>query len=241
LSKAIEIGFESKKLPVCKRCKKIYKTRQLCRVRDEHTEIPWNTTYICFEVHDSCLVNGKFVQAEGDKFVAEILPEKAIQAPYFADLDKLGPDPPICRDCKEKNYTRYHCRTNHCHTKMPWGAFYAVLKRIKNEVVTTAIHSDGADSVDGGISVPTLESPRPDRGFKDIRNSMDSLCQPLKRQNSYSFEEQHYGKRIKSEDKMIKPLVETVMNGNESSKAFVLIIHDEETSLHVSLIETYIN
>jgi len=236
LRKPIEIGFESKKLPVCKKCKKIYKTRQLCRVRDEHTDLPWNTTFICFEVDDTCLVNGHFVQAKGDKFVAEILPETSIQAaPYFADLDKLGPDPPICRDCKDKNYTRYHCRTNHCHPKLPWGTFYAVLKRVDSEDAKTAlISSDGVDFTDCGISVPTLESPNTERIFKDIGSGLDSLCQPLKRECSYSYEEETHSKRIKSGERRTKSLVETVMDVNESSKAFVLIIHEEETSLHVS-------
>lgn len=190
----VEIAFQSRKLPVCKKCKKIYKTRDLCRVRDQHTDLPWNTTYICFLVDDSCLVknrNGKFMMqqqqqhsspydgssrrdaaaAGGDQdadddgyYIAETIDVPTNNAGamclnahdkeeeshvlqqglknFRIGLDKLGPNPPICHDCKEKNYTRHYCRIHHSHTHLPWNTTYAWLKK-------------RADTAAGGNFLPT--------------------------------------------------------------------------------------
>ena len=56
--------FASKdqRLAVCHKCKKNYKTREMCRVRNGHTIEPWNTAYVCVTLDDSCTdVNGKYV------------------------------------------------------------------------------------------------------------------------------------------------------------------------------------
>ena len=45
--KPVRLPFPEKALPVCLRCKKNYKTRELCRVRDGHTGLPWTLTYVC--------------------------------------------------------------------------------------------------------------------------------------------------------------------------------------------------
>jgi len=161
----VEIAFQSRKLPVCKKCKKIYKTRDLCRVRDCHTDLPWNTTYICFLVNDSCLVNNRnwkqsFMQQQEQQsssssyaadqddgyYVAETIDvpsandmlklhnvEEAYHLhqlkKFHISSDKLGPNPPICHDCKDKNYTRNYCRIHHSHTHLPWNTTYAWLKK----------------------------------------------------------------------------------------------------------------
>lgn len=222
---------------MCKKCKKIYKTRQLCRVRDGHTDLPWNTTYICFIVDESCTVNGRFVQQEGDRFVAETIQEDVPPLPYVADLSKLGPNPPICRMCKEKNYTRYHCRTNHCHKQLPWGTTYAVLKRIENG--DGSLSHDCGDSVDGSISVPTLDSsPIADYRINDYtesRNDYDYAERPLKRQVGNDQEERAVIKRMRTNvhEKRNGLAIEDISQIAES-KAFVLVIHDEVPTLHVS-------
>ena len=238
LRKPIEIAFDSKKLPVCKKCKKIYKTRQVCRVRGGHTDLPWCTTYICFQLDDSCLVNGRFTQADDDKFVAEISPDEKIQTPYFADLDKLGPNPPICRNCKDKNYTRYHCRTNHSHRSLPWGTFYATLKRVENGDVTTALSADSVvdvDSIDIDLSVPNLESPN----TEEQGQGSDTEYASLKRRRDYTHGPKvEPFKRMKAGNKWDQPGVETVMDVKKS-KTFILIIHEKEISLHVSACQPF--
>lgn len=185
----VEVAFQSRKLPVCKKCKKIYKTRDLCRVRDQHTDLPWNTTYLCFLVDESCLVNsdGKFMMHQeqqqyyasfaGDasragrggheydadddgNYIAETINIPASNSTmclnvhddetfllqqqlknFRITLDKLGPNPPICHDCKEKNYTRQYCRIHHSHTHLPWNTTYAWLKKRPDE----NIHTPGAN------------------------------------------------------------------------------------------------
>ena len=97
LNQELEIPFQSpRKLLVCKKCKKIYKMRELCCVWDGHTALPWNTAYICFLVDDSCIEDWKLVQNEGDLFVAETVLDGEPPFPDVTCLDKLGPNPPVC-------------------------------------------------------------------------------------------------------------------------------------------------
>jgi hypothetical protein len=232
----IEVPFEARKLPVCKKCKKIFKTRQLCRVRDGHNTLPWNTTYLCFLLDDSCIVDGKFSQSQDDKFVAEMIPEDVTPPlPYIADLNKLGPDPPICRQCKEKNYTRYHCRTSHCHNQLPWNTSYAVLKRVEN--------SDGCcnDSTDGSTSVPNLDSPSTTGSHTCSNNNM---C--TKSSSDYNYdgvsskrslasgnhEDQFQMKKMRTDNHVFG--YENITQISEC-KAFVLMMHEDNISLHVSI------
>ena len=241
LRKPIEVPFEARKLPVCKKCKKIYKTRQLCRVRDCHTALPWNTTYICFVLDDSCIVNGKFAQLPGDTFVAEMISDDIPPVPYIANLNKLGPNPPICRLCKEKNYTRYHCRTNHCHKQLPWGTTYAVLKRIESGDTTVTI-TEGSDSIEESISIPTLDSPSTVEGharheeFAESRNDFDFSVGPLKRSASGEQDEMSRMKRARTKhvDHHALGFGYEDITQISACKAFVLIIHEEMTYLHVS-------
>lgn len=232
LKNPIEVPFEARKLPVCKKCKKIFKTRQLCRVRDGHTAIPWNTTYICFTLDDSCIVDGKFTQAQGDNFIAEMIPDDVPPLPYITDLDKLGPDPPICRMCKEKNYTRYHCRTSHCHKQLPWGTSYAVLKRVPS--------TDDNDSIDEGTSVPNLDSPDTTESKtysksvypKHSHEDGYARCS-TKRSLSNGIEDGFNVKKSRTGHRAFG--YEEDITHYSECKAFVLIIQEEKISLHVSI------
>ena len=131
----LDILFPNGKLPVCKRCKRIFKTRELCRERDGHTDIPWNTTYLCFIFDDSCL-------AKDSQGSTRIIDEDAMQCRITATLLDEAPDAdlyhlkhkeitkphtPICSLCKKKNYTRYHCREKQNHLHLPWVTFYIKL------------------------------------------------------------------------------------------------------------------
>mmetsp|Transcript_21466 Transcript_21466/g.26335 ORF Transcript_21466/g.26335 Transcript_21466/m.26335 type:complete len:500 (-) Transcript_21466:248-1747(-) len=141
LKNMMEIPFPVRKLPVCTKCKKIYKTRQLCRVRDGHTDLPWNTSYICFLLDDSCFIvddegNESLVQEDGPnpyKFVAKNTECSPVK--YVADLAKcVGVKVnPICMPCKLKNYATSHCRLKHEHNHLPWGTIYINLTAEKIE------------------------------------------------------------------------------------------------------------
>ena len=135
LKNDVEIPFPDRKLPVCKRCKKIYKTRELCRVRDKHTEVPWSTIYICVTVDESCFTRNedggmKLVEEGPMQFVARSIPGPP--AAYCSKSDALcgGTKSPICIACKDKNYTRHHCRVKNKHLELPWSTVYVILSAI---------------------------------------------------------------------------------------------------------------
>jgi len=132
LKNHVEIPFPDRKLPVCKRCKKIYKTRELCRVRDKHTEVPWSTTYICVTLDESCFTRnddgGKKLVEEGPmRFVAHSIPGPPTTYCSKSDTLSAGTKSPICMACKDKNYTRHHCRVKNKHLELPWSTVYVIL------------------------------------------------------------------------------------------------------------------
>eukprot|EP00555_Chaetoceros_dichaeta_P003795 CAMPEP_0198250954 /NCGR_PEP_ID=MMETSP1447-20131203/1949_1 /TAXON_ID=420782 /ORGANISM="Chaetoceros dichaeta, Strain CCMP1751" /LENGTH=454 /DNA_ID=CAMNT_0043935871 /DNA_START=128 /DNA_END=1492 /DNA_ORIENTATION=- len=153
LQNEIEIPFPDRKLPVCARCKKIYKTRELCRIRDGHTDVAWNTTHLCVSLDDSCFAQTTrgdlcLVDESTMKFVASTLKGPVI--PYRTKKsDTLLPDTPICMACKQKNYTRNHCRDKQKHRQLPWGTVYVVLSAVP--LPTKEIEKDDdIDSPDAG-------------------------------------------------------------------------------------------
>ncbi len=232
----IEVSFENRKLPVCKKCKKIFKTRHLCRVRDGHTTLPWNTTYLCVLVDDSCIVNGVFSQTPDDKFVAEMISGDTTPPSYIADLNKLGPDPPICRHCKEKNYTRYHCRTSHCHNQLPWNTTYVTLKKVENSDVCN-------DSTDENTSIPNLDSPSTTSSHtcsnsSALKNSLSThnyVRVSSKRSLVYEdgdHEDQFSIKKTRTDNDIFGH--ENITHISSECKAFILMMHEENTTLHVS-------
>jgi hypothetical protein len=121
---AIGIPFPECRLPVCERCKKNYKTRELCRNRDRHTSLPWTETYVCITVDESCSPpEQKDSLKDGGIFLAE----QAEPMPYRLPDEVADKDTPICTFCKEKNYTKAYCRIKQGHRELPWNTVYAKL------------------------------------------------------------------------------------------------------------------
>jgi len=147
-----------KKLPVCSKCKKIFKTRQSCRVKQGHTDIPWCTCYICIIPDSSCFTfdemgNQCLVKEDGldaHKFIAvpeECPPVKRYRA---EGLNCFGNKThPICMSCKDKNYSRSHCRIKHQHKHLPWGTSYINLmaKRIHNNISSGTQNEENDDEL----------------------------------------------------------------------------------------------
>jgi len=168
LKRPIDIEFPDGKLPVCQRCKKIYKTRELCRIRDGHNQIPWNTTYLCVSFDDSCLthnsrgeiclVNEEMMQC---RFEATLLDEPPL--PFRAK--KIHEDDlysPICTPCKEKNYTRHHCREKQQHSQLPWVTYYIMLRRVDLRSGHYGIDQMGAGVSDQNMhGIPSDTAPSP--------------------------------------------------------------------------------
>jgi len=80
--------------------KKIYKTGELCRVRDRHTEVPWSITYICVALNDSCFTRSSSAEMtlveEGPmRFIARSVPVPPNA--YRSKCEALGrTKSPIC-------------------------------------------------------------------------------------------------------------------------------------------------
>ena len=136
---SIEIPFSAKGLSVCEKCKKNYKTRELCRHRYGHTALPTGLTYICITLdssctkEDGCLIDGKLI--------AQSIPRQ----PYLMKKDING-SLPICSVCKEKNYTRAYCRNKLSHKMVPWNTNYVVLSAANSDY-SSRLNMSGFDSV----------------------------------------------------------------------------------------------
>lgn len=126
MPRAFDVPFAERRLPVCDRCKKNFKSRELCRRRDGHKALPWQTTYVVITLTDDVVVKAD----DGTMTHADI--------PVIAELQDtplmcLGPADgsmefePICKVCREKNYTRDYCRKTCKHTTPPWSTTYVKL------------------------------------------------------------------------------------------------------------------
>ena len=121
---AFDVTFPDRRLPVCQRCKKNFRSRDLCRTRDGHRALPWATTYLVVTLTDEVLSqneNGTLSYRRDIPIIAE--------TQNIPDLCK-GPaggfmaSEPICKVCKDKNYTRDYCRNVSGHTTPPHQAVY---------------------------------------------------------------------------------------------------------------------
>jgi len=135
----INVPFPDRRLPVCERCKKNFKTREHCRTRDCHTTLPWCDTYICVTLGSNCTRSGvggeKLLQGP---FVVKSLPP----IPFFLEGEKIDPLTPICLSCKDKNYTRTYCRSNKKHRQLPWSAVHILLTKTSTAVTTSQDNKD---------------------------------------------------------------------------------------------------
>jgi hypothetical protein len=126
MPRAFDVPFPPRKLPVCLRCKKNYRSRELCRQRDEHKSLPWQTTYIIVTLTESVLEK----REDGSQYITDMPVVATLQE--MPDLcrgpaDGFMSKQPICKMCKEKNYTREYCRTTSKHTTPPYQTVYIKL------------------------------------------------------------------------------------------------------------------
>ena len=150
----LRVQFPDCRLPVCERCKKYYKTRDTCRLRNRHTGFPWSSIYLCITLDESCIgPDGKsFTQ---DPIQAQILPWQ----PYSCKVD-LDADTPVCAACKHKNYTKSFCRTKHKHRQLPWSTVY-LLVRSMNGNTSVPSTSNSYEMSKGTVSSVSSLAPLP--------------------------------------------------------------------------------
>jgi hypothetical protein len=129
---SLNVKFPDSRLAVCEKCKKNFKTRDMCRVRNTHTTAPWTTAYICLTLDDSCL-------DENGKYVDKPLTVRMVQWQPFCVKDPFDPKTPVCAACKRTNRTRSFCRERHKHRQLPWCTVYVLLSALETADPSTVV------------------------------------------------------------------------------------------------------
>mmetsp|Transcript_11219 Transcript_11219/g.16071 ORF Transcript_11219/g.16071 Transcript_11219/m.16071 type:complete len:307 (-) Transcript_11219:49-969(-) len=143
-------------LPVCAKCKRHYKTRDICRIKFGHTDVPWTNTYICITLDDSCMnkEDGTYISGNDTKLHAVVLPPPPSQPPTGAQHsdntrsdEKATPTyivntcldgtAPVCMACKQSNRTKAYCRKKMRHKELPWNTLFVLLKLQRQHVDTS--------------------------------------------------------------------------------------------------------
>mmetsp|Transcript_32271 Transcript_32271/g.74307 ORF Transcript_32271/g.74307 Transcript_32271/m.74307 type:complete len:567 (+) Transcript_32271:80-1780(+) len=121
----LHIKFPDSRLPVCKHCKKNYKSRSVCRIRSGHLDLPWSTTYICITLDESCTTpDGKITQ--------QPLTARMIHWQPFCSKKPFTNEAPICAACKKTKHTQTFCREQHQHRQLPWCTVFVILSTVES-------------------------------------------------------------------------------------------------------------
>merc|ERR1712151_991646 len=139
LKQVLNVKFPDSRLAVCEKCKKNYKTRDMCRVRNSHTEEPWSTAFICITLDMTC-TDSTGTRHVDKPFQVRMNPWQpyCVKTPFDAKT-------PVCAGCKKTNRTRSFCRERHQHRQLPWCTVYVTLT-----------------AVDTAVSPPTAVAPTPE-------------------------------------------------------------------------------
>lgn len=128
---SLNVKFPESRLAVCEKCKKNFKTKDMCRIRNSHTAPPWTTAYVCITIDESCTdEDGKFI----DKPMSLRMERKGryeVRKPFHHKT-------PVCDSCKRTNRTRSFCREKHKHRQLPWCTVYVLLSAQDQEGPTPA-------------------------------------------------------------------------------------------------------
>jgi hypothetical protein len=128
----LNVKFPDSRLAVCDKCKKNFKTRDMCRVRNVHTSAPWSTAYICITVDESCT-------DENGKYVDKPLTVRMVQWQPFCVRKPFDSKTPVCATCKRTNRTRSFCRERHRHRHLPWCTVYVLLSALDQTDPSTVV------------------------------------------------------------------------------------------------------
>mmetsp|Transcript_17094 Transcript_17094/g.22187 ORF Transcript_17094/g.22187 Transcript_17094/m.22187 type:complete len:446 (-) Transcript_17094:66-1403(-) len=167
----LRVKFPDYRLPVCEKCKKNYKTREMCRNRNGHTDLPWSPVYICVTLDPSCIDENTNKYVKNTPFA--IRPSQ--WQPYCIKKEKVAgyfdTKTPICAACKKKNYTRSFCRERHKHRSLPWSTVYVTLTAMTDLATSSEDNKDDAID-DTPAYVDPNEAALPGSGSDDI-NEID--------------------------------------------------------------------
>mmetsp|Transcript_1082 Transcript_1082/g.1293 ORF Transcript_1082/g.1293 Transcript_1082/m.1293 type:complete len:369 (-) Transcript_1082:157-1263(-) len=140
LDREITIQFpkKSRSLLVCKKCKKNYKSREICRSNSGHTALPWNVVFLCVAIDPSCLISN--VTTDKKEYITDgELSGRVIENQDFEmKKNSFTSSLPVCKSCKQKNYTRSYCRTQKKHLYLPWNTDYVVLSKTVKPITASS-------------------------------------------------------------------------------------------------------
>ena len=128
----LNVKFPDSRLAVCEKCKKNYKTRDMCRVRNHHNGAPWSTAYICITLDDSCT-------DENGQYIDKPLTVRMVQWQPFCVKKAFSAKHPVCSSCKKTNRTRTFCRDRHKHRQLPWCTVYVMLSALDSTDPNTVV------------------------------------------------------------------------------------------------------
>ena len=138
----LSVKFPDSRLAVCQKCKKNFKTRDMCRVRSAHTEEPWTTAYVCITIDESCL-------DENGRYVDKPLTVRMVQWQPYCVFKPFHRKTPVCAACKRTNRTRNFCRDRHKHRALPWCTVYVLLSALDAADPSTIV-AGASKKVNGG-------------------------------------------------------------------------------------------
>lgn len=131
----LQVRFPEGRLPVCVKCKKNYKTRDMCRNQSEHTDLPWTSVYICVTLDESCI-------GPDGKLKKGTFSTRSIESSPYCYQQDVSANTLICGACKTKNYTRKQCRSKNRHRNLPWSTVYVILTHKSDETKIADLDKD---------------------------------------------------------------------------------------------------
>ncbi|KAL7577674.1 hypothetical protein ACA910_015185 [Epithemia clementina (nom. ined.)] len=143
---SLNVKFPDSRLAVCEKCKKNFKTKDMCRVRNSHTDPPWTTAYVCITVDDSCM-------GDDGNFIDKPMTLRMVTWRPYAVRKPFHPKTPVCAGCKRTNRTRSFCRERHKHRQLPWCTVYVLLSALDQADPATVV---------AGPSKPVAEGDQKD-------------------------------------------------------------------------------
>jgi hypothetical protein len=204
----IDVQFPPRCLPVCGRCKKNFKTREHCRGRDCHTDLPWCDTYVCVSLDKSCTDgNGKLLDGP---FAAKVIPPVG----FTFKEDELDPLTPICAPCKDKNYTRTYCRQHKNHRQLPWSTVYVVVSLDTNSEQHYYLGAVVPPAESSCTSVPSMVADAEDND----QSTPENLHENKRRKKSDEDCQEHVAERETSSSAQEEAVV-VLVNDDEAEKA----------------------
>ena len=155
-NQTLNVKFPDSRLAVCEKCKKNYKTRDMCRVRNNHTGAPWTTAYICITLDASCT-------DDNGAYIDKPMTVRMVQWQPFCVKLPFDPKTPVCSSCKKTNRTRSFCRERHQHRQLPWCTVYVMLSAVESTDPSTVVAApskpiDGKCEEEGDVSTEGTNS-----------------------------------------------------------------------------------